>query len=145
MIARVATATCALLLCSCWRSRPAEVSEFPTGFHGDAYVIWSESGYPPLPVRDGMLILHFPAEGVIITSTPNHFGWAKDEAYFYDPATSKRLSPAHVPFSSDGDIKDSKRIMHYSKIFVGTDEEHRTRTLDESKIHELFEKLHPAI
>jgi len=145
MAPRILVATCVLLLCSCGRSRPPEVSEFPLGFHGDAYVIWSESDYPPVPVRDAKLILHFPADGVIIFSTPNHFGWAKNEAYFYDPSDPKRVSPAHVPFSSDGEIKDTKRIIHYSKIFVGTDEEHRTRTLDESKIHELFEKLHPAI
>ena len=144
MAPRVIVAICGLLLCAASPPRLPEVREFPLGFHGDAYVIWSEAGYPPLPVRAGKLVLHFPADGVIITSTPSHFGWAKDEAYFYDPSGQKPLSPAHVPFASNGEIKDSKRIMYYSTIFVGTDEEHRTGTLDESKIHQLFEKLHPA-
>jgi|SRR5580700_4840816 hypothetical protein len=145
MAARFTAALCFLLLIGCGHSRPPQVYEFPLGFHGDAYVVWSEPAYPPVPVRDGRLILHFPADGVIITSTPDHFGWAKDESYFYDPSGRQSRSSAHVPFSSDGQIKASTRLMYYSTIFVGTDEEQRTRRLDESKIHELFERLHPAI
>lgn len=145
MASRFVVATCAALLCSCGPSRPAEVYEFPLGFHGDAYVIWSEPGYPPVPIRDGKLILHFASDGVIITSTSNHFGVARDESYFYDPSDPKRLSPASIPFASDGEITSSNRKMRYSTIFVGTHEELRKGTLDESKIHELFDKLHPAI
>lgn len=123
--------------------RPSEVREFPIGFRGDAIIVWAEPTYPPLPIRRGKLIEHFPADGTIITSTPNHEGWAYDELYFYDSMGHLSKEPGIVALASNGGINN---IMQYSKIFVGTEEQDRKRPFDEKeqRIHDLFEKLHPA-
>jgi hypothetical protein len=48
---------------------PTQTLEFPVGFRGWAVVVWGQSGRRPLPSKDGDLVLRFPADGIIITST----------------------------------------------------------------------------
>jgi hypothetical protein len=124
-----------------------EVREFPTGFHGQAVVIWNEDGYSALPVRDGKLIEHFPNDGVIVTSTQLREGWAKDEMYFYDSTGRHRANPEAISVHGIGEFNDSKHHMKYSELFVGPKEENADSNFDEQqrKIHEILRRVHPDI
>lgn len=64
-------------------SRPASRYLVPDGYVGWARVQYDVPGAPPLPVEQGKYVLKFPADGLLKTSSPERFGWAKDE-FFYD-------------------------------------------------------------
>jgi hypothetical protein len=124
-----------------------EMREFPKGFHGQAIIVWNEPAYPPLPIRNGKLIEHFPTDGVIVTSTQLRGGWAKDELYFYDSTGRYSAKPEAIAHLGTGGFSDSTHQMTYSEIFIGTQDEYGSASFDEhgKQIHEMLRKVHPDI
>jgi len=133
-----------LALVGCGQRRAVEVSEFPAGFHGWAVIVWSVPEYPAIPTDHGKLIERFSLDGVIITSSKQQFGWAKDEAYFIDAAGHRLPSLPRVPFGAVGQIQQSGHTMHYFQEFVGTDAELRAAPVDAPQLKKLFSKIYPA-
>jgi hypothetical protein len=132
-------------LTACEKRRPAEVREFPNGFRGWAVVVWSEPGHPALPTEGRKLLLRFPPDGVLITSTHQQFGWASDDFYFRDHAGRRSGPVPNAPGSaSDGSIMRRGRTMHYSTYFIGTESEFQAAAHREVKLNEVFNRLHPS-
>jgi hypothetical protein len=129
-------------------SRVAEVREFPAGFRGSAFVVWGERNYPPLPKVRGKFIEHFGPDGILITSTPQHSGWARDQLYFYDTA-GNRVKEAHGDIlTASGQVGTDDKAIHYDELFVGTEEERSKQSEElyaqkQKRLDELFKKLHP--
>src|SRR6202023_3244609 len=46
---------------------------------------------PPLPVEAGKTVLRIPPSGILQTSSPEQYGWAKDEYFFYSSTGSRPL------------------------------------------------------
>ena len=67
----------------------------PNGYVGWVEVIFGVVDEPELPVVEGFRIVKFPKEGVLKTSSSLEDGWAKDEYYYYDGKTKRRLSDGY--------------------------------------------------
>jgi hypothetical protein len=140
----VFAACLSLMLVGCWQRRPAEVREFQAGFHGWAVIVWGISGYPPLPIEDGKIIERFPADGVIITSSQQQFGWAGDEAYFIDSSGKQLSLPPRIVVGHVGSIQQRSRRMNYSELFVGSEAElQASPKIGAPQIDKLFAQLCP--
>ncbi|HTQ38062.1 MAG TPA: hypothetical protein VMJ32_03490 [Pirellulales bacterium] len=113
-----------LLLVGCSQQRPPEVREFPDGFHGWALIVWEVPGYPELPSDTGKIVERFPADGLIITSSKQNFGWARDEEYYLDEEGHRLSSLPHIALEHLGRRENNAGCcMYFSELFVGTDAE----------------------
>jgi hypothetical protein len=134
----------------CWmllgreQLRQAEVYEFPNGFRGWAVVIWDVPGYPKLPIDQGKLVERFPANGIIITSTKQQFGFAHDESFFLDSSGHRLALHPNTPFGAVGGIKQANRSMDYFQIFAGTEADLRAAPIQAPQVEKLFSDLYPA-
>ena len=135
------SACLASVLIGCEQHRPAEVSEFPDGFHGWAVIVWGVSGYPPLPTDHGKLIERFPADGVIITSSTQSFGFANDEAYFITATGHRSPLRPNIAFGAVGNIQSGGLSMDYFQQFVGTDVELEKAPMDAPQLEILFSRF----
>lgn len=52
-----------------------EAFYFPEGFEGCSYVVYDLEGTPPLEIQDGAIQYRFDREGLVLTSSPQDFGW----------------------------------------------------------------------
>jgi hypothetical protein len=136
-----ATILC-LIFVGCEQRRAAEVREFPDGFRGWAVIVWNVPGYPPLPTDNGKLIERFSADGVIITSTKQQFGWAHDQAYFVDAAGHRLPSRPNIAVEAVGGVQQGGRSMDYTQQFVGTKAELDAAPFEPPQIEPLFSRLH---
>jgi hypothetical protein len=80
----------AVTFTSCLRV-PTQTLEFPVGFKGCAIIAWSQPGYPPLQSNKDNLLLRFPADGILITSTPAPTVGAFKERVFYIDSSGVRI------------------------------------------------------
>ena len=83
----------------------------PEGFHGWTVVHYGVEGAPPLREDDGAVIVEYPADGRLETSTP-----APDEWSLFARGYYRRTVSGLVPLSRVGDIWGE-----YSHIVVGDD------------------------
>jgi hypothetical protein len=113
------------LLMGCTQRRPAEVYEFPKDFHGWAVIIWGVTNYPQISADHDKLIERFPTNGIIITSSLQKFGWAHDEAFFYDTNGNHLSAEPTIAVESVGRISEDsgKRKLDYTQMFIGTEAE----------------------
>jgi hypothetical protein len=78
----------------CKKTRTPDKYIFAEGFTGGAVVIYNVASAPALPVVDGMIVVEFPADGVLETSSAMEDGWAKDQYFRHQGAQLKALSEA---------------------------------------------------
>ena len=117
---------CSMLL-GCERHR-SEAYEFPDGFHGWAVIVWGVPGHPQIPTDDGVIIVRFPADGVVITSTKLEFNAARVGSSFLDASQHRWPSIPIIGFAGNGFMHEDKsdRDMDYTQVFVGTKAEYMT-------------------
>src|ERR1700677_181712 len=129
------------LLLGCVQHRQAEVYELPKDFHGWAVIVWGVTNYPQIPADHGKLIERFPTNGIIITSSMQQLGVAKDEAYSYD-ANGNRLSvEPTIAVESVGEMRegDSKRKLDYTRIFIGTEAQLESAPREAPQVQQLWD------
>ena len=129
-----------LLLLGCAHRHRAEAYEFPKGFHGWAIIVWGVPDYPQSPTNHDTLIIEFPTNGIVVTSTKIEFNAMRSGSYFLD-ATGKRLSLSpNIGFVGNGFMYEDKthRPMDYTRIFIGTKMEFQTNH-DAPQIDKLWE------
>jgi len=90
---------------------PLERHIVPGDFCGWAVVHYAVEGTPPLREEDGALIVEYPADGRLETSTP-----APDDGQLLHRTYSRRTSSGQVPLSRAGDIWGE-----YGHVIVGDD------------------------
>jgi hypothetical protein len=119
--------------------RRAEIYEFPEGFHGWAVIVWGAPGHPRSQTDHGKLIVRFPADGVVITSTKLELDSVRDGAYFFDSAGRRLSSQPAIAFAGNGFMHHdaSGRDMDYTQVFVGTKAEFRA-TPDAPQVERLW-------
>jgi hypothetical protein len=100
----------------------------PEGYRGWVRVEFEIPGAPPLPAEAGQIVLKIPPTGLLRTSSPEQYGWAKDDYVFY---ASGGLKP--IPDSGAGKLiwgkinstveSGSSGKRRYEEFFVGTQQQ----------------------
>ena len=70
----------ALLLFSCGQKTKSPVHQIPKGYEGFVVVVFSQPGFPELPTNRKNQFLHYPPDGILITSSSQLFGITADQA-----------------------------------------------------------------
>ena len=110
-------------------SRPPSRYLIPDGYLGWVRVEYDVSGAPPLPMEDGRFILRFPPEARLQTSSPEHFGWAKDEFFYYRDRTLRPLSQTArggggaIWGRINGEAMTLSGKHQYEEFFVGSEQQ----------------------
>jgi Family of unknown function (DUF6843) len=112
-------------------TRPSSRFLIPDGYVGWVRVEFRVGGAPPTPVEHGQYVFRIPADGLLRTSSPEKFGWAKDEYYYDSSSALRRLSTdaAHgrlVWGQINGEQGGpSGPRQQYEEFFVGTEQQFR--------------------
>lgn len=113
-------------------SAPASVQFLiPEDYSGWVRVEFEVAGTPALPREDGRLVLKVPSSGLLRTSSPERYGWVKDDYAFY---ANGGLRP--IPKSGagrliwgkiNGEVTNSSGKKKYEEFFVGTEKQFRAQ------------------
>lgn len=109
----------------------------PAGFEGVLLTVYDEPGYPSLPVQEGFYIHRYPADGILITSSTQEFGSAKDEFLdflpdgTYAPFQSSLKGPLFEATGSYGSSMDGPAKIEYAAKLAGTKAFWANRSADE--------------
>jgi hypothetical protein len=119
-----------LALFGCEQRHRSEVYEFPDGFHGWAVIVWGVPSYPPCLTNQDDIIVRFPTNGIVVTSTHLEFQAVRGGSYFLDAADHRLVSHPDIGFAGNGFMYDdkSRRSMDYTQIFIGTKAEYHTNS-----------------
>jgi hypothetical protein len=94
------------------------------GYTGWIRVEFEVQGAPPLSTEGGEYILRIPADGILRTSSPEQYGWARDHYYYY---SAEGVHP--IPDSGgapliwgkiNGEAFGAGGKRKYEEFFVGT-------------------------
>ena len=109
-------------MAACRQNRPPEVVEAPQKFRGWAVIAWGVVGHPLLPRDSSKLIERIPSNGVLITGSPQNFGWAADEFYILDSSGNRLPNTEEVAehFAVTGTKGVDPHALHFTEFFVGT-------------------------
>ena len=132
---------------SCEERRTPESHIIPAGYNGVVITIYDQAGYPELPLKDGFLVLKYPKDGILITSSKQEFGWASDEILESSengipiPITlgtpgDRRKRSAGTGSWSNGDIE-----LEYAYKGIGTESNDLGSSGVDRKIEEALQKL----
>jgi hypothetical protein len=112
----------------------------PEGYVGWVRIEFRVVGAPVLPAERGVYVFRFPPTGLLRTSSPEEFGWAKDQ-YFYYSEKSTRILPDANPGGGglvwgkiNGEETDSQGKRTYEEFFVGTQQQFAEQTSGEPKV-----------
>jgi hypothetical protein len=98
----------------------------PEGYSGWVRVEFEVSGAPQLPSEAGQTVVKIPASGILKTSSPEQYGWARD-SYFYSDASLRRLSdsgPGRLVWGKiNGEESNPAGKRKYEEFFVGTEQQ----------------------
>lgn len=101
----------------------------PEGYSGWVRVEFEIQGEAPLPSEAGHTVLKIPASGVLKTSSPEEYGWARDYYYFYSDSGSRPLAdsgPGRMIWGKiNGEASGVSGKRKYEEFFVGTEEQYR--------------------
>ena len=109
------------------RNSPRRSLQFliPENYTGWVRVEFGVSGAKALPIQSGQAVAKFPASGILTTSSPAQYGWAKDFYFYYSDAGLRPLPSSGAGRMIWGKINaeeagaSGKR--DYEEFFVGTE------------------------
>jgi hypothetical protein len=103
----------------------------PSGYVGWVRVEFGMSGSAPLATQGNQFILRIPSDGLLTTSSPERYGWGKDQ-YFYSSASGLHELPAAGPSDKrliwgqvNGEDHTASRVRDYEEFFVGSEPQFR--------------------
>lgn len=106
----------------------------PDGYVGWVRVEFGVSNAPPLPLVAGDYVFRIPVSGLLMTSTPEQYGWAKDR-YYYSSKDGVRILPAARQSGGNfiwGKINGEEFAVQnkktYEEFFVGTEQQFREQS-----------------
>jgi len=110
-------------------TRPSSVFLLPEGYSGWVRVEFEVADEAALPVEGGQTLLKIPPAGLLKTSSPEQYGWARDKYAFY---SNGGLQP--IPDSGSGQLIWGKingehagvsGKQKYEEFFVGSEQQFR--------------------
>lgn len=108
--------------------RPSSRFLIPDGYVGWVRVEFQTSGSPPVPAEEGHYVFRIPADGMLRTSSPERYGWGKDE-YFYVVSDGLRKLPTDVASGRlvwgqiNGERGSTSGPRQYEEFFVGSEQQ----------------------
>jgi hypothetical protein len=103
----------------------------PEGYTGWVRVEFEVQGAPPLPEEAGQNVLRIPPNGLLRTSSPEQYGWARDAYYFYSSAGLRQLpdsgSQSLIWGKINGEASGSSGRQKYEEFFVGTNQQFKNQ------------------
>lgn len=104
--------------------RPSSRFLLPDGYTGWVRIEFEVHDSPPLEMANGRYILRIPSDGKLTTSSPEQYGWANDEYYFYSNSGIRRLpdsGTANLIWGKlNGEAGGLSGTRKYEEFFVGT-------------------------
>ncbi len=105
----------------------------PEGYRGWVRVEFEIPGMPPLPTEAGLTVIKIPPSGILKTSSPEQYGWARDTYVFYSNVHSNAgeqplpdLGPARLVWGKiNGEESSSSGERKYEEFFVGTEQQYK--------------------
>lgn len=105
----------------------------PDQFEGCVVIYYDIEGAEPLTVDDNTITYKVPADGIIHTSSPYHFGWVNEnhsgshqiEAFYVDEEGTivEELPQENIRFGASGSVQeDNKAPQDYFYQIFGTKE-----------------------
>lgn len=122
-------------LSACEKRRTPVRHLIPAGYEGVVITIYSQEGFPDLPVENGYLVCRYPSDGILITSSPIESGWAADQTFdvhsdgSWTPISTGNLTDRREHFAASGishnkdepKIESSFRVIGSVKYWEGID------------------------
>ena len=102
----------------------------PDGYIGWVRIDFNVKDAPALPTDDGFYLLKIPPNGNLRTSTPEEYGTATDEYFYYSASDRKPLKSTGwdgggmIWARSNGSRSGAEGT--YEHFFVGTEEQYKT-------------------
>jgi uncharacterized protein DUF6843 len=112
----------------------------PEGYVGWVRIEFQVVGAPVLPIERGVDVFRIPPSGLLRTSSPEEFGWAKDQYRYYSEKSSRILPDTNsgagglVWGKINGEETDSQGKRTYEEFFVGTRQQFAEQTSGEPKV-----------
>jgi uncharacterized protein DUF6843 len=99
----------------------------PENYTGWVRVEFEVPGESPLPVEAGQTVLKIPSSGLLRTSSPEQYGWAKDYYFSYSGAGLRPLPdsvPARMIWGKiNGEASGLASKRKYEEFLVGTEQQ----------------------
>ncbi len=99
----------------------------PEGYSGWVRVEFEIPDAPLLPVEGGQTVLEIPPSGTLRTSSPEQYGWARDEYVFYSTRGIQPLAdsgPGRLIWGKiNGEESSHSGTRKYEEFFVGTQQQ----------------------
>jgi Family of unknown function (DUF6843) len=100
----------------------------PAGYVGWVRVEFQVPGSSPVPVDAGQYIFKIPQAGFLKTCSPEQYGWAKDQYYYYSANGLSMLPTGAGPGALiwgqiNGEEGSSSASQKYQEFFVGTEQQ----------------------
>jgi hypothetical protein len=104
----------------------------PENYKGWIRIEFEVPGEPPLPVEGYQIVARIPPSGLLKTSSPEQFGWARDSYLYYSPARDLRQLPnsghgSLIWGKMNGAKSGSSGQGKYEEFFVGTEQEYKNQ------------------
>ncbi len=140
----IGAASLALLTAALWLGMSTRNSAqrscrfmIPDGYTGWIRIEFEVVGAPPLPLEGGQYVIKIPLTGVLQTSSPEQYGWARDH-YYYDSAQGPRplpdSGPARLIWGKISGEKAAASIPRkYQEFFVGPAQQFKDQLSGENK------------
>jgi hypothetical protein len=108
----------------------------PEDYRGWVRVEFEIPGTPALPTERGQTVIKIPPSGILRTSSPEQYGWARDTYALYSSAGLRPIpdsGPARLIWGKiNGEETGSSSKRTYEEFFVGS-EQHYKDQIDQPK------------
>lgn len=108
----------------------------PEGYRGWVRVEFEIPGMPPLPTEAGQTVIKIPPSGLLRTSSPEQYGWARDTYALYSSAGLRPIpdsGPARLVWGEiNGEETGSSGKRKYEEFFVGSEQQYKDQ-IDQPK------------
>jgi hypothetical protein len=98
----------------------------PEGYRGWVRVEFEIPGAPALPAERGQTVIKIPPSGLLRTSSPEQYGWARDTYVFYSSAGLRPIpdsGPARLIWGKiNGEETGLSGKRKYEEFFVGNEQ-----------------------
>jgi hypothetical protein len=100
----------------------------PEGYNGWIRVEFDVPGEAPLRTEGGQIVLKIPSTGLLRTSSPEQFGWARDAYEFYSAGGVRPVPDSGtgqlIWGKLNGEESGSSGKRKYEELFVGTEQQY---------------------
>ncbi len=103
----------------------------PEGYTGWIRVEFEVQGAPPLLMEENHYVFKIPPDGALRTSSPEQYGWARDQYYYYSAQGMRPLTDSEATGliwgKINGEQSGASGKRKYEEFFVGSVEQFKSQ------------------